>query len=168
MVATFGDAAWHEFLGNVGAVSFARQQPLVEIREMRLACTMLLLVGSSICAQQGKFDNYDEVRDDVFWPMLYSIGGESLYCAALFEAGQRIIGGRELTVEHVYSVDWIATHHGCETGDVCNVSGFRYAEADLHNLWPALRNINSSRQDVSFGEIPGEEERQIRSVLSGF
>ena len=67
-------------------------------------------------------------------------------------------GSREakgLTIEHVYAADWIATHHGCENRKTCPVPAYGFAEADLHNLWPAIGAINSSRGDKRFGEIRG-------------
>ena len=126
---------------------------------MRIDCILLCLVSSCAVAQQSRFDDYDTVRDEVFWPMLYSIGGATLYCAATFDGEQRVIDGRILTVEHAFPADWIATHHGCENRDDCDVAEYKFAAADLHNLWPAIGNINSSRQDLPLGEIPGEQRR---------
>src|SRR5919197_4429036 len=71
-------------------------------------------------------------------------------CNVPFTIGQR------LTVEHVYAADWIATHFGCENRN-CGHPDYRRAEADLHNLWPAIGAINSSRGDKLYGEIPGEK-----------
>lgn len=112
-----------------------------------------------VAAQKTVLDDYDRVRDEVIWPTLYGLGGETLYCGARFEAGQRQVGGRRLTLEHVYPADWIAEHYGCDNRDACPVQAYRFAEADLHNLRPAIGNINSSRQDTSLGEIPGEQRR---------
>ena len=46
----------------------------------------------------------------------------------------------------------------CSDRDECTDKGFQRAEADLHNLWPAIKNINSSRQELPFGEITGESQ----------
>ena len=127
---------------------------------MRYICFVLFLVSTTAAAQQSKFEDYDKVRE-VFWPILYSVGGETLYCGIKFEPKQKKVGGRKLTIEHVYSADWIAEHHGCKNRSECDNDAYGYAEADLHNLWPAIGDINSSRQDKSLGEIPGEEQRRF-------
>jgi deoxyribonuclease-1 len=87
----------------------------------------------------------------------YVNGGADLYFNVQFRPDER------LTVEHVYAADWIATHFGCETRD-CGHPDYRRAEADLHNLWPAIGAINSSRSDRLFAEIPGEKRTLPPSV----
>lgn len=62
-----------------------------------------------------------------------------------------------LTVEHTYPADWIATHHGCPKRTECPIPVYGFAEADLHNLWPAIGAINSSRGDKPYGEVPGNK-----------
>lgn len=83
--------------------------------------------------------------------MLYPTGGRDLYCNVKFIAGQR------LTVDHIYAADWIATHHGCKNRHTCPIPLYSFAEADLHNLWPAVGAINSSRGNKLFVEIPGNK-----------
>ena len=48
-------------------------------------------------------------------------------------------------------------HHGCPNRNECPIEAYGFAEADRHNLWPAIGAINSSRGDKLFGEIPGNK-----------
>ena len=80
-----------------------------------------------------------------------------MYCNVPFKIGER------LTVEHIYAADWIATHFCCDHRN-CGHPDYRRAEADLHNLWPAIGAINSSRGDRLFAEIPGEKRTLPPSV----
>ena len=129
---------------------------------------ILLLVCSPVAAQQSAFDNYAHVQRNVFWAKLYACGGTTLYCGLPFAAGEKSVDGRDLTIEHAYPADWIATHHGCENRKSCKVEAYGRAAADLHNLWPATANINSSRQDQSPGEIPGEQQRRFQDYCPDY
>ena len=44
----------------------------------------------------------------------------------------------------------------------------RWKRTDLHNLWPEIANINSSRQDQSLGEIPGEQQRRFQDYCPDY
>jgi deoxyribonuclease-1 len=114
---------------------------------MRVEPRVVLLYFSS----PPRNSNYATSRRDFFWTKLYADGAQSLYCDVWFEKGQR------LTIEHAYPADWIATHHGCLNRNECPIPAYSFAEADLHNLWPAIGAINSSRGDKPYGEIPGNE-----------
>jgi endonuclease I len=48
----------------------------------------------------------------------------------------------------------MAEHFGCPNRNDCDNATYRHAEGDLHNLWLAVKNINSSRSDHPFGETP--------------
>ena len=126
---------------------------------MRFLWLILVFLAAPVGAQQTVFADYSTVQKDVFWSMLYPHGGKTLYCGTRFEAGQRTVNGRKLTIEHAFPAAWIAAHHGCPNRNACEYPEYGYAEADLHNLWPAIGNINSSRSDQSLGEIPGEQRR---------
>ena len=71
-------------------------------------------------------------------------------------------------IEHAYPAAWIATHHGCENRQSCKVEAYGRAAADLHNLWPAIASIKSSRQDQSLGEIPGEQQRRFQDYCPDY
>jgi len=124
------------------------------MRKLGLTCAGLLLAITAQ-AQQIVIPDYETARDKYFWPELYANGGETLYCGIPFT---RRTG---LTVEHVYAAQWMAIAVGCRNRNECPVRKFHLAEADLHNLWPALGSINSSRGDTFFWEIPGEDQRQF-------
>lgn len=75
-------------------------------------------------------------------------------------------------VEHVIPASWIGEGRACWTQKLCrDPSGkafggrdcceaidpaYRLAAFDLHNLWPALGDVNARRSNFRFGEIPGE------------
>lgn len=136
----------------------------------RFLGALALWVGLACPALAGQtaIPNCDTARDQFFWAQLYTAGGEELYCAADFAAGQRKIGGRNLSVEHAYPADWIATANGCRNRNDCPVAAYGFAEADLHNLWPAIQNINSSRSDLRFGEVTGEGARRFTDYCPDF
>jgi deoxyribonuclease-1 len=120
-----------------------------------------LLLPCAVVAHGGgqtKIPNYATAQRDFFWAQVYPNGGREFYCNVRFMRDQR------LTVEHVYAADWIATHHGCRNRNECPIPAYGFAEADLHNLWPAIGAINSSRGDKLFGEIPGGKPTLPRSV----
>jgi deoxyribonuclease-1 len=125
--------------------------------------TALLLVSYAAIAHAGgqtTIPNYATAQRNFFWTKLYPTGGRDLYCNVQFLSGHR------LTVEHVYAADWIATHHGCKNRNKCPIPAYGFAEADLHNLWPAIGAINSSRGDKLFGEFPGNKPTLPPSVAN--
>jgi deoxyribonuclease-1 len=114
-----------------------------------LVTVLLLLPILAFAGGQHVIPDYATAQRSFFWTKLYATGGSDLYCNSRFKVGERY------TVEHVYAADWIAARFGCENRK-CGHPDYRRAEADLHNLWPALGAINSSRGDKVFGEIRGE------------
>lgn len=132
-------------------------------RILALAIGALLLVPGTQ-AQQSHIPNYETARDEYFWRLFYVFGGETVYCGIPF-GPYKLIHAQEgwpslsLTVEHAYPADWIAEARGCEDRD-CEDPIYQRAAADLHNLWPAVNRINSSRGDTPFGE--GLQNAQAR------
>ena len=62
--------------------------------------------------------------------------------------------------EHVVPADWIATGFGCQddTRAACRrIDGYEEAEGDLHNLVPAIGELNGDRSARLYGEIDGED-----------
>ena len=62
--------------------------------------------------------------------------------------------------EHVVPADWIATGFGCQddTRAACRrINGYKEAEGDLHNLVPAIGELNGDRSARLYGEIDGED-----------
>ena len=121
------------------------------MRKLLIVLLFLCFTATAHAGGQTKIPNYATAQRVFFWGQLYVNGGRDLYCNLRFTVGQR------LTVEHVYAADWIATHHGCANRNSCSVPAYGFAEADLHNLWPAIGALNSSRGDKLFGEIPGNK-----------
>ena len=117
----------------------------------------LAFVAFSVSAEQTVINNYEDARDNYFYDQLY-IGntGESLYCGVKRPFLDTI--GKRRSVEHVMPADWMAEHFGCTNRD-CDNATYKHAEGDLHNLWLAVKNINSSRSDHVFGET---DEGQAR------
>ena len=136
-----------------------------------------LLISAPAQAQQSTIRGYNTARDDFFWPRLYAFGGVTLYCSHTFPSeevhqtvgGRRLSNGAEmLSVEHAYPADWIAEANSCPDRNNCNVDAFQFAEADLHNLWPALQRINSSRGDRPLGDLPGEGNRRFTDICPDY
>jgi deoxyribonuclease I len=120
---------------------------------------LLITATPAFGGGQHVIPDYAAAQRDWFWTKLYVNGGRELYCNVVFLRGQRV------TVEHVYAADWIADRFGCNNRN-CSHATYKRAEADLHNLWPALGAINSSRGNKRFGEIPGEKRTLPRSIAA--
>jgi deoxyribonuclease-1 len=129
------------------------------MRASLVLVALLLVVRLADAGGQHVIPDYATAQRSFFWK-LYVNGGKDLYCNVPFVPGQR------LTVEHVYAADWIADQFDC-TNRKCGHPVYKRAEADLHNLWPALGAINSSRGKKLFGEIPGERRTLPLSMASG-
>jgi deoxyribonuclease-1 len=129
-----------------------------------LAVVLLLIVPQPAWAAQTVIPDYRTAREDYFWTALYAAGGESIYCEISFPKDEHL----DLTVEHAYPAHWIAEGFGCEDRNNCDHPLYGFAEADLHNLWPAHGSINSSRSDLPFGTIPGENERRFESFCEDY
>lgn len=122
---------------------------------MRGALTLVALVAAwPAMADQTVIPNYDTARDTYFYDQLYPHGGWTLYCGARFE------DRTGLNVEHVYAASWMKGTAGCagQSREDCrrNSERFNRMEADLHNLYPSLANINQARSNHLFGIIEGE------------
>lgn len=87
----------------------------------------------------------------LFWNELYPDGGRTLYCD---EAFARDSGGR-INVEHVLPMAWAMNALDCESRDLCRERSERFnrMEADLHNLYPARRDVNEARGSFGYDEL---------------
>jgi deoxyribonuclease-1 len=150
---------------------------------LRIAGAVLLtaVTATSAFADQTKIKDYDDARDKVFYRLyakVRKIEATDIYCGLRFWVDPKVLELEEhektgnpaawLTLEHAYAAQWMANALKCGNRDTCGSHGddairtrFNHAEADLHNLWPAVRNLNSSRQDSLFGMIAGETRRRI-------
>jgi ribonuclease T2 len=99
--------------------------------------------GSDYCPrQQTKFSGYAKAVKTAFWGSLYSDGGRTIYCDALFE-GRATQGGLPINIEH-------ATPQS-------KLGGSSRAKADLHNLWPSIERVNSARGNYTLVDEIADE-----------
>ena len=63
---------------------------------------LVLAISQPALAQQTMIPDYATARDQFFWTKLYDGGGQTLYCTAIFPAGERTRAenGERLSVEH--------------------------------------------------------------------
>lgn len=100
---------------------------------------------------QDVLTDLDQAISQHFWPEVYAQGGQTLYCAKSFSKGPTT----ELSAAHLYSVKQIKTALECMTDIQCTVKtpGYQFMVADLHNLYPADRAIESKRRQAPFGSL---------------
>lgn len=126
----------------------------------KLLFTIPLLFLSSIAQPaladgQTGIDNYDDARR-LFWREMYKRGGdESLYCGKPLQRGYN----DGINIEHVFPMYWATKGLKCGTRKQCQQRSdqFNHIEADLHNMYPAMTEINDARGSLGFGIIPGEK-----------
>ncbi|MGB5637572.1 MAG: endonuclease, partial [Sedimenticolaceae bacterium] len=117
---------------------------------MKRIIFMLLLVPSVVLG--GSVNYLDTIP--VFWRTLYPDGGEGLYCGVGFAAHDR-----NYNIEHVYPMGWVSRALRCGDRQACrrNSSRFNEIESDMHNMYPARKDLNKARGAYAFREIPGEQ-----------
>ena len=126
----------------------------------KLLVAVLALCWCAIAqADQKVIDDYRAARN-MFWEKLYT-DGHTLYCGEKFVNSKRTISDKRINVEHVFAASWMTDAIGCGTRKQCRKSSIRFnlAEADMHNMYPVLAKVNSSRNNLSFGIIPGEKHK---------
>jgi deoxyribonuclease-1 len=89
----------------------------------------------------------------IFWRELYPEGGEGLYCGSHFAARDR-----DYNIEHVFPMSWVGRELRCGDRDACRRSSRRFnqIESDMHNMYPARKDINRQRGAFAYREIAGE------------
>src|SRR5688500_9603593 len=122
-------------------------------------------------ADQTAIPDYDHARTRVFYRLYVKVPAPQatyVYCGLRFEADADMANLPEvkavkrpaewLTLEHAYAAQWMADALGCGNRKTCGNDApdeiktrFNHAEADLHNLWPALASFNFSRGDNLYG-----------------
>lgn len=90
----------------------------------------------------------------LFWRTLYPDGGEGLYCGAAFAARDR-----NYNIEHVYPMGWVARALRCGDRRACRTNSitFNEIESDMHNMYPARKDLNKARGAYPYREIGGEK-----------
>ncbi|MGK7942014.1 MAG: endonuclease I family protein [Crocosphaera sp.] len=127
-------------------------------RKIFTLCSVIIVMLTAFMplaiADQTRIPDYDTARDEFFWDDLYRNGGETLYCEEFVRRP-----GRLFNVEHVYPASWMKEAGGCagQSRRNCrrNSRRFNLMEADLHNLYPALADINRDRNNYPFAILPG-------------
>jgi deoxyribonuclease-1 len=111
---------------------------------------LLLLLPVIGCADQAPryLDTIPE-----FWRTLYPEGGEGLYCGERFARFDR-----DYNIEHVYPMAWVTRELRCGDRQQCRRHSDRFntIESDMHNMYPARKDLNKSRGSWPFRELKGE------------
>ncbi|MDZ7752443.1 MAG: endonuclease [Gammaproteobacteria bacterium] len=121
----------------------------MRINKRLLVAVLVVLLGPGVQgAEKSYLDNIP-----IFWRNLYPDGGTTLYCGEPFKPFDR-----RVNIEHVFPMSWATRHLGCGNRDRCRRTSrlFNRIETDMHNLYPALRDINEARGAQAFGIIDGE------------
>ena len=116
---------------------------------MKRVIFMLLLAPAWVWAGPRLY--LDTIPD--FWRMLYPDGGQGLYCGARFAARDR-----DYNIEHVYPMSWVGKALRCGDREACRRRSPRFneIESDMHNMYPARRDLNRERGSYPLREIRGE------------
>lgn len=111
-----------------------------------------LLLLCPVLATAGGRNYLDTIP--TFWRTLYPDGGEGLYCGAPFKARDR-----RYNVEHVYPMSWVSRALRCGDRQACRRKSQRFneIESDMHNMYPARKDLNRERGSYPFREIRGEK-----------
>ncbi len=98
----------------------------------------------------------------VFWNNVYPSGGTTLYCAQGFDGGYH----KHVNIEYVFPMSWVMKGLRCGDRNQCRRSSdrFRFIESDMHNMFPALSEVNKIRSAMSFSTIKGEKHLKLDSV----
>ncbi len=121
-------------------------------------------------AEQTQIRNYETTRNEYFWTYYSDKKGDEvrdIYCGVRFPVEERSNGKGHtsadwMSIEHAMPAQAMAISLGCPNRTECPSDPdvgekFDHAEADMHNMWPALRKLNSSRGKRKLAEIEGEE-----------
>ena len=119
----------------------------------KLLLVLTLFVLSACIEGVAAIKNYREAKE-VFWENLYP-NGYTIYCNKKFTSFWR----EDINVEHVFPMAWVKKALQCGTRDECRSNNrlFNKIEGDLHNLYPAISQLNYERQSYRFGEVKGEK-----------
>ena len=107
---------------------------------------------------QTKISKYNDALR-LFWGKLYGDGGMTVYSQQRFGD----VKPEWMNAEHVFPMAWVVKTLKCKDRKSCrhHSQKFRYIESDLHNIYPARRDLNTARGNYSFGEV-GDERRWLK------
>lgn len=102
-----------------------------------------------------------ETSERLLWSDVYANGGTSLYCAKGFTGSSEL-----LTASAVYSIKQLKASLRCITDRQCSIMNPRYPyiEADLHNLYPALKQIEQARRNAQFADLPDDTPNKFADI----
>ena len=114
----------------------------------RLSLFLMLLIGAGPVVADAYLETVP-----VFWKKLYPDGGESLYCGESFGRYDR-----RYNIEHVFPMSWVGKALRCGDRDRCRATSeqFNRIESDMHNLYPARKDLNRRRASMAYGILKGE------------
>lgn len=117
-------------------------------RIKQFAIGMLLLLAGNGAVSAGYIDTVP-----TFWRNLYPEGGRGLYCGKRFGEYDR-----RYNIEHVFPMGWVARQLKCGDRKQCRRRSklFNQIESDMHNMYPARKDLNRLRGSYAYGIIKGE------------
>ena len=129
-----------------------------------LIIIFLLSLSVSIQSEPSVTEQTDssplqEKPQNSFWNKLYANGGWSLYCGFRFNSKGETLDKGNIITEHIYPLNWVIKTLSCKNRLDCHKKekdAFMQIESDLHNMYPVWWEIQSTKQDATYGEIPGE------------
>lgn len=141
----------------------------------RFLASLMALTASAVYADQTVIRDYAETRSRHFYGLYIGVAARDaadVYCGVRFTVSPSSSGsgyqgpGKWLNIEHAYPAQWMANSLGCLDRKICPKDpgvGERFdrAEADMHNMWPALAKLNSSRGQRHYAEIVGETPMNV-------
>lgn len=140
----------------------------------RIAIALLMLWCSNSFADQESISAYNAKARAFLYSLYFNTSAQNsadIYCGIRFkvEDPEGKTRASWLSAEHAYAAKWMVDYLGCGEREACRKAAdtkikkrFNHAEADLHNLWPALVNLNSARGDKLLAEIPGDETKEVQ------
>ncbi len=126
----------------------------MKTRNLLLALLILALWAATACSRPPQRNYLDSLRS--YWQGVYPNGGETLYCGRKFRPFDRSVN-----VEHVYPMSWVTKKLRCGKREQCrhNSPRFNLIESDMHNMYPARKDVNQTRGAMAFGIIEGENHK---------
>jgi deoxyribonuclease-1 len=103
---------------------------------------------------QEKVSNYNYTLQ-LFWGDLYGDGGVTVYSQQRFGH----VKPSWTNAEHIFPMAWVVNSLNCRDRKDCrrHSKQFKLIESDLHNIYPARKDLNMARGSYSFGEVENKE-----------
>lgn len=123
-------------------------------KNLLLLLLTLTLWATAACSRSPQRNYLDSLRS--YWQGVYPNGGETLYCGKKFRPFDR-----NVNVEHIYPMSWVTKQLGCGKRERCRHTSprFNLIESDMHNMYPARKDVNQMRSAMAFSIIDGEHHQ---------